>query len=219
MIEANLLAPLPFFHHLSRPACEALAARAVRRRLGRGEVLFVAGTPLTGMFVILEGRVRVLNQRNGRQHLVHEEGPGGTLGEVPLLDGGPCPATAMAAEPTVVVRLGRDALEAALRADPASAFVFLGRLAARVRVLVDRLDRVATLDVTSRLARALLDRLDGGGTVGISQTELAEELGTVREVVVRALRGLRTRGAVRSGGRGVLVVTDRRELLRIAGDR
>lgn len=219
MVDPNLLARLPFFQHLSPAARAALGQRAVRRRAGRGEVLFVAGTPSRGMFVILSGRVRVLGQRNGRQHLVHEEGPGGTLGEVPLLDGGPYPATAIAAEDTVTIAFDRGALEAALRADPSSAWVFLARLAGRVRLLVQRLDRVATLDVATRLARALLDRAEGGGTVRLSQVELAEELGTVREVVVRALRVLRLRGAVRSGGRGVLEITDRGELARMAGGR
>ncbi|HEV2147617.1 MAG TPA: helix-turn-helix domain-containing protein [Longimicrobiaceae bacterium] len=92
------------------------------------------------------------------------------------------------------------------------AFALLARLAGRVRGLVERLDGVAARSVESRLAAYLLVRhreAEGGPfTLGATQAEVAEELGTVREVVVRGLGALGRRGVLRSAGRGRWEVAD-----------
>jgi CRP/FNR family transcriptional regulator, cyclic AMP receptor protein len=108
-----------------------------------------------------------------------------------------------------------------VEADPALGLAFLGRMARRVRELVERLDRATAQSVPGRLARFLLARREQVGrdafTLGLSQAELAEEVGTVREVVVRALRLLRDQGAIRALGRGRYEVADERRLREIAG--
>ena len=219
MPRADLLANSPFFAELSPEALATLAARAVQRKFADGEVLFTAGSQSRGLFVILEGRVRVLRgSPSGRQRVVHVEGVGGTLGEVPLFEGAGAgyPATAVAATATRCAVIGRDALAAAMRDHPEVAWLLLRRLAARVRTLVEQLDRLAARDVGARLAEFLLSRVqalpDGAVTLGASQADIAEELGTVREVLVRELRNLRTSGLIRSAGRGRYVIVDRSAL-------
>ncbi len=101
---------------------------------------------------------------------------------------------------------------AIMRDDPAVALLFLRRLSSRVRELVDRLDRATRHSVPSRLAAFLLER-DAAApgkpfTLGMTQGALAEELGTVREVVVRALARLRVSGAIEAVGRGRFRVRD-----------
>lgn len=224
MLDAKLLATTPFFSELGPAALEAIAARATERRFAEDEVLFTAGSESRGLFVILEGRVRVVRgATDGRQRVVHVEGPGGTLGEVPLLEGpgSGYPATAIAAAATRCAVVSRDALAAAMRADPEVAWLLLRRLASRIRTLVEQLDRLAARDVGARLAEFLLARArEAGGTTltfGAPQARVAEELGTVREVLVRELRQLRASGALRSVGRGRYVVVDRTALEERAG--
>jgi len=159
----------------------------------------------------------VVRAPGGRQHLVHEEGPGATLGELPLFEGGPYPATAVAAEPALCLVLDRAAIEGGIAADPALAFALLGGLARRVRTLIARLDAVRGRSVRTRLAAHLLARAGGGPfSLGATQAEVAEELGTVREVVVKELRALRAAGILRSAGRGRIEVTDAARLREIA---
>ena len=157
----------------------------------------------------------------GRPHVVHTETTGGGLGEVPALDGGPYPASAVAAEPTTCIAFSADAVRAAVTAEPALAWVFIARLGNRVRVLVERLDAQAARRLPERLAGLILERHRdaGGGAFGLggSQTAVAEELGTVREVVVRMLGELRRAGLIRAAGRGRLEVTDLSRLRRLAG--
>ena len=223
-----------FFAELPEAVRRALLAVAGERRFAAGELLFQAGAPARVMYVVLEGRVRVLRGGGGRPHVLHEEGPGGTLGEVPLFESlhmpgedasgvsrpGSYPATAIAAEPTRCLALTRDVMRGLVRREPDVALALLARLAARVRHFVDRLDERAGHGTRARLAALLLARhLASGGrsfAIGRSQQEVAEELGTVRELIVRGLRALRDVGAIRAAGGGRYAVMDEALLRRIA---
>ena len=210
---------VPLLDGLAPAASRALAG-APRRHFRTGQTLWAAGAEASGLLVVLTGRVRVVRAPGGRQYAVHTEGPGGTLGEVPFFAGGRYPATAVAAEPTTCLLLDRATLAGAVAADPDLALRWLGRLAERVRRLVERLDQQTGRSVEQRLAALLLVRHAAAGgapfALAATQAEAAEELGTVREVLVRALRRFREAGLVRSPVRGRYVVRDRAGLTRIA---
>src|SRR5579871_5276194 len=169
---------------LSTEGLRRLAARGVVRTYGAGAVLWTAGSPITEIHIVLDGEVRAVRSRNGRQHVVHTEGRGGTLGDVPMFAGGTAPATVVVPSAARCLALSRRALELATRDDPAVAWCFLRQLGRRVRILVDRLDAVTARSVSSRLAAFLLERASPTEAMplispGLTQSELAEELGTV----------------------------------------
>jgi CRP-like cAMP-binding protein len=199
-----------------------LLASAVARSFATGEILYLAGSPARSLLLVLEGRVRLLRESHGRTVFIHDEERGGCLGEVPLFAGETYPATAMAAEPTRCLVLQRDALLEVLRTEPELALVLLARLAGRVRHLVDRLERNTSQSVLGRLAEYLLVRSGASPgrafTLGASQQQAAEELGTVRELVVRGLRTLRDRGAIAALGGGRYSVADEALLRQIASN-
>jgi CRP/FNR family transcriptional regulator len=205
MISVERLASLPLFAAESREVVGALARRGIEARFEPNAVMFLAGSEPRGWYVVLEGKVRVVRGSGSRQHVVHTEGKGGTLGEVPLFGGGTHPATGIAAEPTQCALFSRAALEAAIGEAPAIAFIIARRLASRVRQLVDRLDERSARSVQSRLIEFLLTRPPNASasiTLGMTQQALAEELGTVREVVSREIRVLARRGWIQSLGGG-----------------
>jgi len=210
MISVERLANLPLFAEESQEVVSALARRGIEARFEPNAVMFLAGSEPRGWYVVLEGKVRVVRGAGSRQHVVHTEGKGGTLGEVPLFGGGTHPATGIAAEPTQCALFSRTALEAAIGEAQAIAFIIARRLASRVRQLVDRLDERSSRSVQSRLIEFLLTRPTNASasiTLGMTQQALAEELGTVREVVSREIRVLSGRGWIEplGGGRYRLV--------------
>lgn len=198
-----------------------MLTRATQRRFGKGETLFRAGDPARGLFVILSGAVRVVRSGTGggRQHVIHTEEAGGTLGEVPIFDGGGYPATAIATTDTHCLVFSPGGIRAAMEADPQVGWVIVQRLAARVRRLVDRLDQQVSHSTQARLAAYLLSLESDGDevTLPMTQAELAEHLGSVREVIVRDLRRLKDAGAIESAGRGRVRLVDRAALERLAG--
>jgi CRP/FNR family transcriptional regulator len=213
-----VLSSIPLFADLGPAALDVLARHAVERRARRGETLFRAGDAAAGIHVVIEGAVRVVRDDGHRRVVLHVERAGGTLGEVPTFAGGPYPATAIADEPTRYVVLGADAIAAAVQANPALALRLLERLARRTAELVARLDRIAFANVAARLARYLVVRMETRRgreapgpivvSLGLTQTQVAEELGTVREVLVRELRALRDGGVVRALPGGRLEIVD-----------
>jgi len=202
---------------LSPAGRNALLERSVERKFATGETLWSAGDRSEGITLVLEGRIRIVRGSGGRQLVIHSGEPGATLGEVPFFTGGLYPATAIAAEPTRCLFLPEAAVRLAIAVDPALAFFFLKRLSQRIENLVERVDRLTASSVQARLAHFILKRYQAVRTsqrsksksgkytvfsLGMTQTALGEELGTVREVVVRALRVLRQSGAIESVGDG-----------------
>lgn len=215
-LKSHELARLPLFAGVAPDAVDALARRGIEVRFAANEVIFLAGSEPRGWFIVLDGLVRVVRGSRARQHVVHTEATGGTLAEVPLVEGGTHPATAIAASPTRCALFTRAALEAAIAEHPSIAFLIARRLAARVRFLVERLDERSASTVDVRLVEFLVSRPQTSGSnvisLGMTQHALAEELGTVREVVARTLRALCRRGLIERVGGGRYRIRNRQAL-------
>ena len=190
-------------------------------RLSPGERLFHAGDVVPGLHLIAEGAIRVMRATPDRGVVIHHEVAGGLLGEVALFSDGRYPATATAMEPTLVLLVGEAEVHRALRQDPALAILLLRRLASRTKDVITRLDRIANLTVMRRLALHLLERAGAGRekivTLGMTQVQLAEELGTVKEIITRELGALVRLGLIARLGAGRYAIRDRDGLRGIAG--
>jgi CRP-like cAMP-binding protein len=212
-----LLRAVPIFSELDAPTLGTLATRCVPRTVGTGFVLFRTGDRCHGLYLVLDGRVRVFRTApDGREQTLAMEGPGRPVAELPLVDGGEYPATAVTAAPTRLMFLPRSEFEHAFRSDPAVATAVVRALGRRLRHLVQLVETVAFRDVAARLAMWLADFADrtgnpAGDTVTVTldrtQDELATELGTARESVSRALKQLSAKGLIRSRKGNRLVVS------------
>ena len=204
-ITAESLARLELFASLNAAAQRVIAERGVVRVARADEVLWRTGAEPHGLAIVLTGEVRVVQVSRGRLRVIHTETAGGTLGEVPLFAGGRYPATAIATRSTQLLVVPKAVLSDAIRADPSLAFRLLERVTQRLRHVLERFERARAQSVTKRVAMHLLARFDAMGsnpvTLGSTQTSVAEEIGTVREVLVRALRELRERGCIRPVGK------------------
>ena len=204
-----LLRGVPLLADLPEPILRQLAQRCVPRTVGADFVLFHAGDAPAGLYLVLEGRVRIYRTSpDGRQQTLAVEGPGRPVAELPLVDGGPYPASAVTAVPTRLAFLPRREFEHAFRTDPETAAAVVRALGSRMRHLVQLVETIAFRDVAARLAMLLADYADRDGvpapdgavrlTLERTQDELAAEIGTARESVSRAFRQLRQKGMIRS---------------------
>ena len=211
-----LLAGLPILAEVDAAAIARLAERCVTRAVGAGHLLFRAGDPCRGLWIVAAGRVRIARvSPEGREQVLHVEGPGRPVAELPLLDGGAYPASATTLEPAVLVFLPREAFEALYRDTPDAAQAIIRALGKRLRHLVQVAETLAFRDVAARLALLLAGYADRQGepgadgvrlALGRTQEELALEIGAARESVSRAFRQLERRGLVaREGGDRLLV--------------
>lgn len=204
---AAVLRDVPIFDGLGDAVLERLAVRCVPRTVGAGFMLFRAGERCTGLYVVLEGRVRIYRTSpDGREQTLAVEGPGRPVAELPLFDGGPYPATAVTTAPSRLMFLPRGEFEHAFRTDPDVAASVVRALGVRLRHMVQLVETLAFRDVAARLAMLLADHAERRGQPegdGVAldlertQEELAAEIGTARESVSRAMKQLKVRGLIR----------------------
>ena len=134
----GLLATAPLFQGLPQSALVELASVMRRRAMRAGDVLWHQGAEAKGMALIVEGRVSVALRLPGdRAFEFAELGPGETLGELPLIDGGPHSGTARVTERGRLLFLSRADFNALVaRHDPVAFALrrrFLAVAAARLR--------------------------------------------------------------------------------------
>jgi len=201
----------------SVPAAELarLARRCRPRSLRRGERAFEAGDACRGLLVVADGAVEMRQvSPRGREQVLHAEGAGATLGEAPLFDGQGYIASAVAVEPTRLVLVPREAVLDLCRRHPAVALSMLEAMARRVRRFAGLVEDLAFRQVTERLARHIEAAVVAAGSprtpgavvdLGLTQEQLAARLGTVRELVSRALAQLERAGAIKRSRSGIVI--------------
>jgi CPA1 family monovalent cation:H+ antiporter len=125
---SEVLGALPLFSRLSRRHVRAIAKLAWPIDCAPGEVIVQAGDRGNSLYLILEGRARVV----GKSRVLR---PGDFFGEMALIDGGPRSATIVAASQVRVMMLQRRAFLKALKENPQIGLAIMETLAERVRRL------------------------------------------------------------------------------------
>ena len=200
----RLLAASYWAEGLTASELGSLARVSRVRRYRTNDVLWLAGTASQGLHVIVEGRVRVVRGRDGRQHLVHTSEAGDTMGEVPLFGSGLYPATAIAAEDTTCLVIPPPELRALVANNGDVGARLLQSTCTRIEGLVRRLDQQTFGGVRARLAASILGLPGADAEESIPlprpRSEWAEDLGTVREVLARELSTLVDEGLIERAG-------------------
>jgi CRP/FNR family transcriptional regulator, cyclic AMP receptor protein len=214
----SLLHGVQLFSELNDDALRQLARRCVTKTVSAGSVLFTTGEVCRGLYVIESGRVRIYRiDPSGREQVLHMEGPGRPVAELPIFDGGPYPASAVTIDDSTLVFLPREAFEFLYRSQPDIAQAVIRALGRRLRHLVHLTETLAFRDVAARLAMLLVGYAERAGSTtaaGIeiqldrTQEELAHEIGTARESVSRAMKQLRRKGLIEPLQRNRLLIPD-----------
>ncbi len=199
------------------------SATVQRRGLTRGELLFVQGDEAAGLWFLVRGRVRIYaSDAEGHEQTIQIIRPGESFNEVPFFDRGPEPATAVALEESRLLVVPQSLRDAVLHEAPELAMLAAEQFAARLRQAVSLISDLSFRQVTGRVALVLLQAVAphagvGAGSAGrpVTQREIAEMVGTSREVAARALRRLEEEGLIKIE-RGRILLLDREGLARHA---
>lgn len=211
----HFLSSAPLFNGLQEDTLKQLSRSCRVRRDPEGRALFLQHDPADAAFIVSSGRVEiVLASADGRQIVINEMHPGDCFGELGLVTGETRSADAITGEATELIVIPREAFLKALEADPRLAHRLLHTTALRLRSSSEFESSLAFLDIQSRLARLLLDMdqaRGGQGPIFISQAELADRTGTIRQTVAKALGQWRRVGWL-STGRGKIQLLNRRAI-------
>ncbi len=197
----------PFLDAIGERAASALAFEQTTRRWPAGSVLFHEGDRADRVFVLREGRVKlVATEANGVETVLAVRQPGDVVGELAAIDGHHRSASAVALTAVTASVVTADRFRSVLEQEPAAAMAMLQVLAARLREAELRRAEHGALDTLQRLARRLVELAHDGTVAGLNQDDLAALIGASRESVAKALQTLRAAGLVRTGRRSVEVL-------------
>lgn len=212
------------FQALDEEARRELSAIAHMRRYSAGDVIFTMGAPGHSMMAIAEGHVRIsMLSPTARDVTLTDLGPTDVFGEIALLDGKERSADARALTNCSLVVLERAALFELLQRSPRLSVRLIELLCERIRRSDERMMEIAFLDLPTRMARMLMRvTVASPGTparpltrLSLSQTEIANMIGSSRENVNRCLRKWQRAGVV-DLKEGWLIVLDRARLERLS---
>ena len=136
-----LLARQPLLSLMERDALRLVAFAAESRILRAGDILFRIGEPSDGGVLIISGAIALTSREDG-QPAEEVVGAGALIGEMALFTSVARPATAIAREPTQVMRLSRSVMRRVLAESPASAQAVAAAISERLRGFVGELTAV-----------------------------------------------------------------------------
>jgi CRP/FNR family transcriptional regulator, dissimilatory nitrate respiration regulator len=208
------------FAGLDAKSREAIARIAIDRRMPEGYVIFTEGQPADGLYVVLEGKVKVYKlSPDGRQQILHVFSPGQAFAEAAMFAGETFPAFAETLDPSRLAFFPRDRFLKGLSENPAMAAGLIATLSRLCRQLTTLVEQIALTDVSGRLARYLTDLarrkavdLKKGATLRLDMPkgELARHLGTAPETLSRALARLVAAKVIDVDGKVITIQNARR---------
>lgn len=206
----------PILQMLDETALQELSSLALCHDYPKNNILFYQGDPAGQVFLVLSGRVKInLMSEEGREVIIAVPGPGDFLGLISALDGSPHPSNAITVEQSRLAKFDSAAFTAWLERQQGMQQVLLRELGQRVRQCYAKIGEHALLGAKERLLFALLAIADsegepepGGETIVFTRPthqELANRIGSSREVVSRLLKELLESELLQAEGRVIRV--------------
>jgi len=190
MVGIEQLRSVELFQDLEDGDLSDLAAVSELRPLQRGDVLFTENDEPDELFVVVSGRLAMVNRSiDGRESVVALMERGDLFGEMPLFDGQTRSTDGRALEQSEVIVIPYGPVKAMYNARPTLLWRAVELLANRLRVADGVLADSVFLDVTGRTAKRLLEIAGEADefSLPVTQEELAGMVGASRERVNKAI--------------------------------
>jgi CRP-like cAMP-binding protein len=210
---ADFLATVPLFAGRDDAGLGELAGVLRRRTVARDEVVWSQGDDARELLIVAEGALAAtLHVPGNRVVEIATAGPGDTIGEIALLDGGPHTMSVHAVQETTVLALGRVELAALLAPQDAAAFALKRRLAALLTARHrNQLARLADTLGGERSGPSAADADRGFAELeycGPPDSRYVRRMATFHDLDSLALWGFLTSGRYARCGRGRTLVAE-----------
>ncbi len=211
----DLIRRVPLFSMLTNEQARAVADGVVKRRYRRGELVVEQGKKSNALFIMLNGRARVLTaDSRGREVILAVLEAGDYVGEMSLIDNQPHSASVRCEVQCDMLILGRAEFARCLPESSSLSYAIMRGLVTRLRSADRQIESLALLDVYGRVARTLLDMaedVDGEKVIRskVSRQDMAKIVGASREMVSRVMKDLEERGVIETLESGAVLLKNR----------
>jgi len=210
------LRSIPLFSSVQPDDLETIASLLIERRFPKHKTIVEEGLPGDYMYIIREGRVQVSKlSDDGREKILEFFDAGDFFGEMSLLDNAPRSASVRTLIDSRVLALSRADFLNVLRKSPDLAMSVIQELTRRIREVDEHASSLSfqrvkerTQGLLQRLAKDSVPEGDRRITPALTHQQIADMIGTSRETVTRALKGLKEAGWLQQEGKKYLVPVD-----------
>lgn len=207
MIAEHQLRAIPLLASLESEELAKLAAVLQERRVPKGSYIVYASDPGPSMMFLAQGKAKVtLVSAEGKEIVINYLLPGDFFGEIALLTGEDRSANVVATSNCLLYVLNAEDFRRHMLENSGLTLAMMRELALRLRGTVAKIGDLALYDVYRRVARTLrtlaAPKQEGSGEERLiiqerpTHQELASMVGTSREMVTRALKGLEEDGCI-----------------------
>jgi len=228
MDRRDILMALPVFAGLSERDWEKVTNLFSERHYQKDAYIFLEGEAPEVLYVIKDGRVKVLrHSRDGKDVVLRVCDRGQMLGTVATFDGGGYPGTAQVIEECTVLVIARNDCLTLVNRYPVFALAIINDLGQRLRSSAEQIRSLAVERVQQRIARVLLKLAETSGIdipegrmieIALTRQDIADMTGTTVETAIRVMSKFRRRGLINTR-RGKVVLMDLAALQDVADAR
>lgn len=197
----EVLSRVPYFANLDAALLEMIAQQTRLQRYNPGQIVLLEGDQDVALYIVESGWLKaVKTSAEGREHVLHFIGPGEVFNAIGVFAEDSNPATVIALEATSVWVIQQEAMLALFDQHPELGRIVIQRLAKRVQQLIQMVEDLSLRTIEARLARYLIEQSKAEQMARprwATQAEMANRLGTVPDVLNRALRSLAKDGLIR----------------------
>ena len=202
-------AAFPTLALAGRRTLERIASRAIVRQVSAGTQMFGERQPCSGFPLVLSGTIRVVQRYpNGREMQLYRVSPGEScvLSSSCLLGRTQYPATGFAETDVELAVIPPDAFRELVVEDSSFREYVFSLFGERLASLLALVEAITYQKLDQRLAALLVRRAKDDPTIHATHQAIADELGSVREIVTRLLRSFEDRGYVELGRERIRVL-------------
>lgn len=216
----QLLKQAPIFSGLNGLDLQRVSRLIVKRKVAKSETIITEGQALDGFYVVIKGLVKVYKlSSDGKEQIIHVINPGESFAEAAAFTDGRSPANATALTDTEIFFIFKSDIIRLVKDNPQLALNMIASMSRYLRHMVSIIDELSLKEVPARLAKYLLDlsvqTKKKEITLPTTKKELASRLGTVSEVLSRALNKLKSKRTIKISG-DKITITNRARLEQIA---
>lgn len=195
------LAQVSYFAHLDAELGELISQQMQYREYTAGQVVFLEGEQQVALYIVDAGWLKAVKiSPDGREQVLHFIGSGEVFNAIGVFVADSNPATVIALEATSVWVIEQKNVIALFDQHPELGRFVIRELAGRVQQLIQMVEDLSLRSIEARLARYLVEQSEEELLMRprwATQAEMANRLGTVPDVLNRALRSLARENLIR----------------------
>ena len=208
----NIISASPLFNGLPDDQLSAIRQIAVEKQYTKGQTLFSEGDETRGLFVVIEGRIKIYKvSSEGKEQILHIIEAGQSFGEVTVFTGQQLPANAQALVKSRILLFPRSAFVGLVTANPSLALNLLAIMSKKLRQFAAQIENLSLKEIPARLASYLVYLAEEQGsedavTLDVSKGQLASLLGTIPETLSRIFAKLSGQDLIRVEGPKIMLL-------------